>query len=356
MPKRKRAEEEKVDLDSTEILDKRFKIIAAEPDYEINRYGQIRNRKHDTLLTHYIGTNGYRSIHIRHKMYLVHRLVAIAFIPNDDDELDQVNHKNRDRADCRLENLEWVSASMNAQHASKAITKEMMSESAKYKKRPVKQIDPTTGKLIRSFSSVIEAANALDIYAQNISAVLAGRKKIAGSFKWEADDEKKLIKPNSTIEGEKWLPIIGWEDLYEVSDIGRVRGKVRNLVLTGAFVSGYKTVALCKYPEQKTELVHRLVASAFLGPPASKDMVVNHKDENRLNNVPSNLEWLSQQENVAHSRGTKVHQIDSKTMSVVNTFNSVNAAERAVHTCHRTINKAILEGSMAAGFMWKLAD
>ena len=68
------------------------------------------------------------------------------------------------------------------------------------------------------------------------------------------------------------------------------------------------------------------------------------------------IEWVTQEENVAHSLGKKVHQIDSKTMAVLNTFNSFNAAERAVHSDQRTIKKAIRDGTVAAGFMWKLAD
>lgn len=63
-------------------------------------------------------SHGYRVVHIGGKRHRVHRLVALAFIgPPPDEGTDRVNHKNGVKDDNRLENLEWVSASGNADHA-----------------------------------------------------------------------------------------------------------------------------------------------------------------------------------------------------------------------------------------------
>lgn len=64
--------------------------------------------------------------------------------------------------------------------------------------------------------------------------------------------------------------------------------------------NGYLTINLCKDGGQKCCFVHRLVALTFLGEPSSPDLVVNHKDGNKLNNIPENLEWITQIENMHH--------------------------------------------------------
>ena len=63
---------------------------------------------------------------------------------------------------------------------------------------------------------------------------------------------------------------------------------------------GYNVINLYKDGHQKSNFVHRLVALTFLGEPSSPDLVVNHKDGNKLNNIPENLEWITQEENMHH--------------------------------------------------------
>jgi hypothetical protein len=66
--------------------------------------------------------NGYKAVHLckdgKHKSYYVHRLVAIAFIDNPDN-LPQINHKNENRTDNRIENLEWCSAFYNINYGDR---------------------------------------------------------------------------------------------------------------------------------------------------------------------------------------------------------------------------------------------
>jgi hypothetical protein len=71
-----------------------------------------------------IGSAGYPKVRLSRlglrKMELVHRLVAEAFIPNPDG-LPEVNHKNGDKTDCRVSNLEWASKSDNQLHAYRVL-------------------------------------------------------------------------------------------------------------------------------------------------------------------------------------------------------------------------------------------
>lgn len=108
------------------------------------------------------------------------------------------------------------------------------------------------------------------------------------------------------IESEIWKPIVGWEGLYEVSNLGRVRsidrkvpakngstetrkGKIKSLQKTRF---GYMRVSLNKAKCRKTYMVHRLVADAFLPNPDNLPFI-NHKNETRDDNRVENLEWCT---------------------------------------------------------------
>ena len=105
---------------------------------------------------------------------------------------------------------------------------------------------------------------------------------------------------------EVWKPIKGYENYYEVSNLGKVRG-LRRLIkhkygrpymqegkekVPQKRSTGYLFVRLFKDGEGKSFNIHRLVAEAFIDNPNGYP-VVNHKDESRTNNVVSNLEACS---------------------------------------------------------------
>lgn len=113
---------------------------------------------------------------------------------------------------------------------------------------------------------------------------------------------------------EVWKDIAGYEGLYQVSDMGRVRsckrlvshpkgGKkvVNPRVLKPSNVHGYPSVILCTNGTIKRFSVHRLVAIAFLDNPMNLPEV-NHLDGNRANPEKTNLEWCSSAENKLHAK------------------------------------------------------
>lgn len=106
---------------------------------------------------------------------------------------------------------------------------------------------------------------------------------------------------------EQWRPVVGYEGSYEVSERGRVRrvkakaGAQLGRILTHCLdYHGYPRVCLSLDGRQKNLLVHQLVAAAFIGP-CPPGMVVNHRDSVPTNPHPSNLEYVTQRENVLHS-------------------------------------------------------
>ena len=92
---------------------------------------------------------------------------------------------------------------------------------------------------------------------------------------------------------EVWKWVVGYEGLYEVSNTGKVRSTYRYAKeLKQSNGTTYRTVQLWKNHVGKNYSVHRLVAIAFL-PNENNYPQVNHKDENKLNNHVSNLEWCT---------------------------------------------------------------
>lgn len=95
---------------------------------------------------------------------------------------------------------------------------------------------------------------------------------------------------------EEWRPIVGYEGLYEVSNLGRVR-RASWKIVHGTDFKGYRRINLTKDGKQKTFLIHRLVAEAFI-PNEHEYRVINHKDECPSNNCIDNLEWCTQKHNM----------------------------------------------------------
>ena len=119
---------------------------------------------------------------------------------------------------------------------------------------------------------------------------------------------------------EQWVDIIGYEGLYQISNLGRVkslekswitgRGGIRHqeekLLKLGKTKDGYLYVTLYKNGKPKLFKVHRLVAVHFIPNPNNLPQV-NHKDEVKTNNIVINLEWCTHQYN--NNYGTRNERV-----------------------------------------------
>lgn len=110
---------------------------------------------------------------------------------------------------------------------------------------------------------------------------------------------------------EVWKDIQGYEGLYQVSNLGKVRSLISNKILrTCTHKRGYLMVALCKNKKKKNYYVHRLVANAYILKESNKNEV-NHIDGNKTNNNSSNLEWCSDAENREHAYNTGLRKSET---------------------------------------------
>lgn len=120
--------------------------------------------------------------------------------------------------------------------------------------------------------------------------------------------KQKIRKKTETNNGgllEQWKPVNGYEGLYSVSNLGRVRNDLtRKRSVSGAIIGsvgnhGYPVVSLCSGGNPQPKMVHTLVLEAFIGPrPLGKQC--NHKNGIRHDNCVNNLEWVTCSENIKH--------------------------------------------------------
>jgi hypothetical protein len=119
---------------------------------------------------------------------------------------------------------------------------------------------------------------------------------------------------------EEWRDVVGYEDFYQVSSLGRVRSVARvvdrqgptgpalyvNEMMRKAHTTpkGYQRIQLRKESKPRNHLVHVLVAEAFIGPRPTEAHEVNHKDGFKSNNRHGNLEWATPSENQKHAYET----------------------------------------------------
>lgn len=176
---------------------------------------------------------------------------------------------------------------------------------------------------------------------------------------------------------EIWRDIEGYEGLYQVSNMGRVKSMPRKITrrlkgeitIDGAILkpnkigSGYEQVTLYNHGERFNFLVHRLVAEAFIPNPHNYPEV-NHKDEVKTNNSVDNLEWCDTKYNINYGGGIEKRSskqrisVDkySLTGEFIKHYKSLTDAEldgfnrRLIHRCCKGLQES------HKGYNWRFGD
>lgn len=173
------------------------------------------------------------------------------------------------------------------------------------------------------------------------------------------------------MEKEVWKPVKGFEEHYEVSNLGQVRRisriiyrgkgrdyncywkgrilKIKNCtVKTG--VSPYKQVCLTVGGVYHYKMIHRLVAEAFIPNPGNKPEV-NHKNGNKSDNRLINLEWVTSSENKQHriSKLKRGHLVPVRCIETGEEFDSIASASRRIGRNKECIRACLKKPSRTAG-------
>lgn len=171
---------------------------------------------------------------------------------------------------------------------------------------------------------------------------------------------------------EVWKDIPNYEGLYQVSSHGRVKSfrqstkchcEKEYILKPHLANNGYYQVTLYDNTVKHKFSVHRLVAEAFIPNPNGYPQV-NHKDENRLNNLVTNLEWCSSEYNNAYGTA-RIRQIDTKSTPVeqltidgkiIAIYRSAKIAREIIGVASSSLYYAIKHGSNCKGYFWRYSD
>lgn len=163
--------------------------------YEVSNFGRVRNLESynwpQSIKSQRFPKNGYLLVSLwknnKERKALVHRLVAIAFIPNPKKK-KTVNHKRGVRTDNRAHQLEWATMGENSSHSFRELGRRSsfsgLHGSKSYVARPVLQFTKE-GDFVAKHETVTDAGKAVGCGPTGISAACRGRYKTAKGFKWK---------------------------------------------------------------------------------------------------------------------------------------------------------------------------
>lgn len=180
-----------------------WKEIENHPNYLISNFGRIKSNKitinkenkyYQTRLVRdcygyyflkpHKESNGYLVVFIDGKFYKMHRLVATAFIKNNNNK-QYVNHIDGNKTNNHYDNLEWVTAKENVIHAIKHNLVKHPSGKDNYNSKSIKA---TNGKQTISFFTEMAGAKFFGVSVKAINNCLKGRSKTCAGMLWSYDD------------------------------------------------------------------------------------------------------------------------------------------------------------------------
>lgn len=271
-----------------------------DPVYEISSKGRLINKKTNKIMNGSPNVNGYIAYSLyknkKKKSYLAHRLVAENFLTKPDENQNIVNHKDGNKTNNCLENLEWATTQENIQHAYDNNLINVYT-------RKIKQYT-LDDVFIREFSGAKEIVDTLNLKIKRgcITNACCGRLKTAHGFKWKYSEENPMYVE---LPGEEWKQFRGSD--YWISNTGRVKNKHNKIMTLKGDERNSTGLTIDK--KYTSFAVHRLVAECFIPNPDNLPQV-DHIDKNPLNNHASNLRWISGLDNIRHSFAKKVDQLD----------------------------------------------
>lgn len=251
-------------------------------------------------------------------------------------------HVDRDSFNNKLSNLKYQ------------LRADYLREIGKTKRRTIIATDSESNR--RIFSNRIEAASWLGVCPATVDKYIERQLKILHETRTWTFSYLKGIGRNKRraplFPDADWREISEFPD-YECSDKGEVRRKLSKYAMHLSVWSNYYHVHVTRDGTYLIAIVHRLICSAFHGPPPTSKHEVNHLNEDKLDNRAENLEWTLK--NTEYSMGIPCERLlpDGSWES----FPSSTSAALAVNRTPAAV-RAVLKGrsKTCAGYVWRIAE
>ena len=318
--------------------------------YEVSTFGNIRNKKTGKLLKQSL-RNSYLSVclcYVDNKNHSesVHRIVAKTFIDNPDN-YNTVNHKDCNKLNNKVENLEWCSMKKNVNHA-------ISNDQIHFYKRQIQQYT-LDGILIDTFLSIREAEEKTGICNSTITQCCKEKVNTAGGFVWKYVNEDKPIIDKNTIEG---IVIPEFQN-YIVTRDGKIySSNIKKFMNPEVKNDGSLVVVLRNKNIKKHEFVHKLVAKMYIPNPENKECV-HHINRDKKDNRVENLCWSTVSEGLLRYNMKKkepVIQYDTNG-NFIREYTSNIDAYNETKIDSSSIRKTCLgKQKHAGGFVWKFKE
>ena len=324
---------------------KEWRFMKDNDEYKISNYGDVYSIKSNKILKPNLCHIGYYRVKLNIKKekihLLLHRLVYDTF-KGIKDQNKVIDHIDTNKLNNHIDNLREVTKSVNAQNCIKKLKTTKINQYT---------IDGKFIKLWNSIKEIKESNFNIQLIKQNCKNIIDN----AHNYRWTYVEEPIILNDIS-----EFVPIKTDDENinfnYKINKAGNIINK-ENKVLKSSLSCEYNTINLSSNNGQsKFFKINRLVAITFI-PNPNNYPVVNHIDEDKLNDNVENLEWCSYAQNSAHSQGKKINQLDLKTNEIIKTFNSISDAQRSLGVKCRMNISEVCRGKRikAYGYKWGYA-
>jgi hypothetical protein len=269
---------------------------------------------------------------------MVHRLF-IHLLPGNG---DFVNHKDGNKENWHIKNLELVNRSENMKHAINVLGKIKHSFGV-HNKKPVRAIHSITKETL-DFECIKYAAEYIGVDSRHISAILHNKQKTTKKWKFEYLEEPTI----PDLSDFKPYP---HNNNYLISKKGEIYSIKLNRFIKTKMCGNYIVVNSNKF---KSAYLHRILTETFIDNP-NKYPIVDHIDRNPLNNSLDNLRWVCNKTNANnknHNIVNKIFVAAFKDDILIKKYDSILATEKDGfnESCVRRVSKI---NGLYKGFVWK---
>lgn len=268
--------------------------------YKISSYGRVKSFKQyieGKIIDGTIRKNDkYITVHLKKKSQLIHRLVAKYFIPNPNN-YKLVDHIDGNKQNNCIDNLRWVTQSMNIQNAKRSQNNKSGIKGIcfnNHKQKWSAYFNYNGKQICREFHTKDDAIK----YRQKMVENFYSSEHYSDEIR-ETNDSNQIQEIYTDYSDEIWKYLNDCNEEYAISNFGRVKSFKKfkdGIILKNSNSYNYMVARLRVNGSVSDRRINRLVAEYFITNPEKYEFV-DHIDGNTLNNHVDNLRWTNRSQN-----------------------------------------------------------